>query len=367
MNGGKHFWNRERKIIAALSEHYQIQLVINHSGDLNYRIENIIEFAREYKLQLVVVDFTNRKASSLKGLWKDFQTILKIRTFKPDYIYIESFGSLFFALYSGLFLPVRKVIFAILDYKLHPYGDSVGKVSEKIYQRLYLFYFKRFHLFSSEQARMLSEEHPSKKSYYIKLFLIENDFPKAIPTQERSFEKINFLYFGKIYKYKGVDIFIRATEILAKKRQDFKSTIAGRAKDFSTYQELINTPEIFELKIHYLDTAEIPTIFHEASYFVLPYREVTQSGPLSLAFHFGLCPITSDIGGFKELIVDGENGFTFESENPDSLAEVMNNILEGSEKEHQNNQNRLQDFVKKDYDIQKFVGDYKNMFETLVG
>ncbi len=367
MNGGKHFWNRERKIVSALRDDYEIQLVINHSGDLNYNIDGINSFASENDIELVIVDFTNRKASSIKGVWKDFSTISKIRSFKPDYIYIESFGSLFFALYSGLFLPRKKVIFSILDYKLHPYGESVGKRSEKIYQKIYLTYFRNFHLFSSEQAKALRLDHPSKRTEYIKLFLIENDFPEAIPTQDRSFKTLNFLYFGKIYHYKGVDILIQAAELLASKRQDFKVTIAGRAKDFEEYRKLVKHPEIFDFKIHYLDREEIPEIFHQASYFVLPYREVTQSGPLSLAFHFGICPITSDIGGFKELIDDGNNGFTFESENPQSLAELMAGLLDAEESVHHSNQNKLQEFVKHEYAIDKFIKDYKQMFENLVG
>ena len=131
MNGGKHFWNRERKIIAELSKAFEIQLIVNHSGDINYSIDDISSFAEEHDLQLVIVDYTKRKASSIKGFYKDFETIRRIKRFHPDYIYIESFGSLAFAIYSGLFLPRAQIIFAILDYKLHPYGDSVGKVSEK--------------------------------------------------------------------------------------------------------------------------------------------------------------------------------------------------------------------------------------------
>lgn len=367
MNGGKHFWNRERKIISALVEYYDIQLIINHSGDLNYNIEDIESFSKENGCYLEIVNLTHRKARSLRGLTLDLRTIRAITSFRPDYIYIESFGTLFFALYSGIFLPRQKVIFAILDFKLHPYGDSVGKFSEKIYQRIYLKCFRNFHLFSSEQAKALMSEYPKKKTYYIKLYLIENDFPEAIPTANRSFEPLNFLYFGKIYFYKGVDVLIQAAELLAKKRKDFKVTIAGRSNNFDSYRKLITTPEIFDLKIHYLNRDEIPATFYNASYFVLPYREVTQSGPLSLSFHFGLCPITSDIEGFKELITHNDNGFTFQSENPKSLSKLMDDLIESEIETHRENQNRLQAYVNDEFAIERFVQNYINMFEKLVG
>ena len=367
MNGGKHFWNRERKIIAELSNNFEIQLIVNHSGDINYSIDDISNFAEEQNIQLVIIDYTKRKASSIKGFYKDFETIRRIKRFRPDYIYIESFGSLSFAIYSGLFLPRARIIFAIMDYKLHPYGDSVGKFSEKIYKRFYLMWFRNFHLFSSEQAKALLSEYPKKKAYHIKLYLIENDFPEAIPTASRSFEKLNFLYFGKVYNYKGVDILIQASEILAKKRKDFKVTIAGRSSNFDPYRKLIKNPEIFDLKIHYLNREEIPKIFHDASYFVLPYREVTQSGPLSLSFHFGVCAITSDIEGFEELINHGDNGFTFQSESPESLSKLMDDLIETEIEAHRENQNRLQAYVNDEFAIERFVTDYINMFEKLVG
>ena len=60
MNGGKHFWNRERKIIAELSKTYEIQLIVNHSGDINYSIGDIINFAAEHDLKLVIVDYTKQ-------------------------------------------------------------------------------------------------------------------------------------------------------------------------------------------------------------------------------------------------------------------------------------------------------------------
>ena len=121
------------------------------------------------------------------------------------------------------------------------------------------------------------------------------------------------------------------------------------------------------LKIHYLDRDEIPDIFNDADYFMLPYREVTQSGPLMLSFHFGVTPVTSDIGGFQELIKNGENGFTFRSEDASALANVMDDLLNQSSDYHQDAQKRLRSYVTREYDVQKFAGEYINMFQRLIG
>ena len=38
--------------------------------------------------------------------------------------------------------------------------------------------------------------------------------------------------------------------------------------------------------------------------------------------------IASDLGGSKETIIDGKTGFLFKNNNPESLAEYLNNLIE---------------------------------------
>ena len=41
---------------------------------------------------------------------------------------------------------------------------------------------------------------------------------------------------------------------------------------------------------------------------LLPYLEVTQSGVIPIAYHFGIPVITSDIEGFREQVVNEKTG-----------------------------------------------------------
>lgn len=58
-----------------------------------------------------------------------------------------------------------------------------------------------------------------------------------------------------------------------------------------------------------IDDEEIPELFTKSDYLVLPYEDVAQSGPHMIAYNYNLPVIASDIDGFKERVVDGENGF----------------------------------------------------------
>ncbi|MDR2835391.1 MAG: glycosyltransferase [Bacteroidales bacterium] len=54
--------------------------------------------------------------------------------------------------------------------------------------------------------------------------------------------------------------------------------------------------------------SEVPLFFSAADVCVLPYKSATQSGIISIAYHFGLSIIATDVGGLKESVIDGETG-----------------------------------------------------------
>lgn len=56
---------------------------------------------------------------------------------------------------------------------------------------------------------------------------------------------------------------------------------------------------------------------------VLPYNEVFQSGVLFLAYSFGLPVIATDVGSFREEIVEGQTGFMCRPGDPTDLARAI--------------------------------------------
>jgi glycosyltransferase involved in cell wall biosynthesis len=368
INGGKHFWNREKEFFSRFTNFYEVLLVINHRDiETNYNINDIEGYCCKHGIKLLKIDYSNTRARNPLFLFKNYKDVSLIKNFKPDIIYIESFGSPYFALWASLLFNKKKVIFAILDYKLHQYTQTKSrKLNEKIYQKIYLKSFTNFQLFSSDQANMMRRDYPNKKIFYIKLFLIENDFSVIEKEKIEKKKNINFLFFGKIHYYKGLDILIKAGNILSKNNPNFKIIIAGKAKNPKQYIDLIENNKNFELKLEYLDKDVIPNLFNNTDYIVLPYREVSQSGPLSIAFAFRVVPIVSDLIGFKELISDNKNGFVFKSESPEKLAEKMEMVMNFSLEKRQVIKDNLKDFINKEYSIDKFVKDYKLMFDSVI-
>ena len=179
-------------------------------------------------------------------------------------------------------------------------------------------------------------------------------------------EKTNFLYFGRIFYYKGVDILIKAAEILGDRRNDFLVTIAGNLKDKNEIFSLIHNESLFDLRIKFIRKDEIPKLFSNADFFVAPYREVTQSGPLMMAYNNNLIPIVSNNPGFIEYVDDKINGFVFDNESSESLADVMEMVLKMNKHESQIVHRNLLIFKKKEFEINTLVKKYIDMFNDIV-
>ena len=60
-----------------------------------------------------------------------------------------------------------------------------------------------------------------------------------------------------------------------------------------------------------------------ADVLVLPYKEIFQSGVLFLAYSFGLPVVATDVGSFREEIVEGKTGFLCQPGDPEALAKAI--------------------------------------------
>jgi len=63
--------------------------------------------------------------------------------------------------------------------------------------------------------------------------------------------------------------------------------------------------------------------FKAADVLVLPYKEIFQSGVLFLAYSFGLPVIATDVGSFREDIVEGYTGFLCKPSDPIDMARAI--------------------------------------------
>ena len=357
-------WVREREILAALNKHVDLLFVCPYQQNNNYSIKDVSSFCEANNIKFIINDFTNCRASNPARIVKDFKLVSKIKKFNPEITYIEAFGSPYFAIYSRVFLGSKNTIIAIMDYKLHQRSMGQFKISEKYYRFIQLKFYKNFQFFSYSQEKLFLKEHPSKTSFVIRLFLVGTNLPKE--EQNSQNRKPNLLFFGRIFFYKGVDVLIKAANLLAKKRRDFKIIIAGNCKNWNEeYQPLIENPDVFDLRIRYISAEELADLYNKSDYLITPYREVTQSGPLLRAYYYDLIPIASDEDGFTEYIDHGKNGFLFKNESVEDLAKVLEKVLNLTNFEKHSILNQIELFKTIEFDLDNVVKKYINMFDSI--
>ena len=113
--------------------------------------------------------------------------------------------------------------------------------------------------------------------------------------------KKNILFFGLIRKYKGLDILLEAFDKLP---EDYQLIIAGEPYgSFAPYQEIIDRisgkDRVIKV-LKYIKDSEVTDYFSAADLAVLPYRSATQSGISSVAYHFEVPMIVTDVEGLRK-------------------------------------------------------------------
>ena len=145
-------------------------------------------------------------------------------------------------------------------------------------------------------------------------------------------EERSILFFGAIAPYKGLDLLIKAFWlVLATRPEGYRLIIAGKPKGGCEQYMNAVRKEIQEarghhrviMKIQYIPDEETELYFKAADVLVLPYRSIFQSGILFLAFSFGLPVIASDVGSFREDVIEGETGFLCRPGDPVELAKTI--------------------------------------------
>jgi glycosyltransferase involved in cell wall biosynthesis len=157
---------------------------------------------------------------------------------------------------------------------------------------------------------------------------VYSQFPKAEKAPIRR-ARLELLFYGFVRPYKGLDVLIKAMQLL--KHEDIFLTIAGELWDHDesllnglTDKNLLGKIEVVD---HYIGEEETARYFSRADVVVLPYRSSSGTGVIPLAYHYGKPVIATLVGGLSEVVVDGVSGRLVRPEDPSALAGVIQEFL----------------------------------------
>ena len=150
------------------------------------------------------------------------------------------------------------------------------------------------------------------------------------PLKQKNFtnDKIEFLFFGVIDYYKGLDILLNSTtKLIENGVTNFRLTIAGKGEFWQKCEKLILYKKFYNCQIRFIANSEIPDLFSSAHYLVLPYRDVTQSGVLYTSYFYETPIVAPNYEEFETYIDDGNNGYLYKKNEQDGLYNSLYRVI----------------------------------------
>lgn len=254
-----------------------------------------------------------------------FQIIKQIYKFKPDVVHLQATTNL---VCCGVLPFIKKYPIVTTFHDPHPHlGEE--------------FFLSTFVLFCERKLSNHIIVHGGKnKETMINKYKLSDKRISAIQIGEHNVElfkkwetnsietgKNLILFFGRIWKYKGLEYLIKAEPLITKEVPDAKIIIAGTGEDFKTYEDMMVNKENFIIHNRYIDYKIGAKLFQKCSLVALPYIEASQSGVVPTAYGFKKPVVVTNVGAIPEIVDDGKTGFIVPPKNPEALAEAIVKLL----------------------------------------
>ncbi len=257
----------------------------------------------------------------------------RIKKIRGDAVWFNSLS-----VYQGLLarLIIKNFFVTVHDVEYHP--DSRDYHSFLSLWLTFKLLKKRICVVSKTQAELFEQKYGIKPKVF-QLPIIDyykeigkSDLPGLKNLTGQQVETVKFFFFGSIEPYKGIETLIEAAEILEKRKTEYKLNIYGKIKySVSEVTNGINRLKNVSLYDEFIDYKDIHRIYMENDVLILPYKQVTQCGPLLIGYAEGVPSICNNLQGFREYVDDGKSGIIY-SNSAQELAEKMESIIKGKEK-----------------------------------
>ncbi|MBI4065115.1 glycosyltransferase [Candidatus Gottesmanbacteria bacterium] len=184
-------------------------------------------------------------------------------------------------------------------------------------------------------------------------------------------QSIRILSVGRLEEMKGFDRLIHAVKILRNEHKDVICVIVGYGSQKTRLEQIVRT---FHLEKHVLlvgpigHTKKFLQLMNKADIFVLPSHidskkdRDMQPNAIKEAMSMKLIVITSALGGIREVIQDGYNGFLIQSATSKNIVRMIKHILALSEKEKDLIRQRARETIVKKYNEDAIIRQLISIF-----
>jgi glycosyltransferase involved in cell wall biosynthesis len=318
---------------------YEMTKSLKNSGNkiialLSNKIDNMDEWVKLDLEEIITIKTYNGYVSFIIAIFKFiFWYRIKIKKaigkYKIDYVYIpmeQPFSTVINRIVN------KPYILTVHDVIPHSGDNLITKsindvLNHNLKKKAYLvillskvFVNQYADLYSYQKDNIIVCKHGFLSSYLtMKPFPINLEYSK----------ECNFIFFGRISKYKGIDILLKAYNMLERENNNVSLTIAGSG-DLDKYKHLLLQSRNVNIFNRWIHDSEIISFFSIPNMvLVVPYIDASQSGVITLAQMFKVLVIASSTGGIIEQVEDGSTGVLVEPGNFTDFYNAMKSVTEG--------------------------------------
>ncbi len=238
----------------------------------------------------------------------------QIRDFNPDLV-ISKFWHPYLGPALGTVLRKSKTKTLVSLDNVYPHERNVGDHS------LINYFIKSADYFvvMSESVRQDLQDFVGEEKISLSPHPIYDNYGEAVDREE-AIEKLGLnseyrylLFFGFIRAYKGLDLLLDAFAECDYKKHKLKLIVAGEFyDDEQKYLDQIKALGLEErviLKTDFIPNESVKYYFSASDLITQTYHRATQSGISQIAIQFEKPLLLTDVGGLKEIIDDGTQGY----------------------------------------------------------
>lgn len=287
--------------------------------------------------QIELHDFVD--SASIRRPVRLVQSIFKLvnlyRKYQPNIVHIHETQSESFNIWI-LFFVWRPIVLTVHDVSPHPGSDSNINIRQKAYKNLLRFKAKRI-IVHGEKLR----------EYYLRIAKFSNPYqvvtihhPCFFPTvtlnrvshdvvlMKKSYR---FLFFGRMERYKGLDMFPKILDMLGHDRNRIELVIAGTGVELNKYEKCLSSYDNVTIINEYVEQAKLEYLIHKSDVIITPYIEGSQSGVIAYAIGFSKPIITTNVGSIPEVAIHQRNAIVVEVGDVISVVDAIRKILNNPE------------------------------------
>lgn len=307
------------------------------------------ELNQNVDIYIMKRSYTNKLGSIVKYCnfyFSFFSFIFK----KYDILHIHFFGfHIYLSVLYKIFHPSCKILVTL-------HGSDTKNINKHFF-RLSLKFIDKFIAVGNEQGKYIKKYIEDQRVKILSAGIDEKTF-----FQDKSINKVyDFIFVGSFYDIKGIDIFIETIKKLD--RKDIKYYFVGSGKYQNDIEQLSNKYDI-TIKNNQSQN-EIRALLNQSRWLVLPSRGDSFGLVVSEAIFCGTPAIVSNIGGMKDQIKDGINGYILKENTPENLAQKIDEVMKIESSQYDTLKNNTISTNKK-YSMSSVCNTLLNIYKDLI-